>query len=61
MAEDIQIFSGVVSSGPAFILTELHIQDPMEFVFDAPVAAFRLQYLCSCHSFAAIDEVVCLL
>jgi hypothetical protein len=39
----------------------LHIQDPMEFVFDAPVAAFRLQYLCSCHSFAAIDEVVCLL
>ena len=27
----------------------------------APVTAFRLQYLCSCHSFAAIDEVVCLL
>ena len=61
MAEDIQIFSGIVSSGPVFILTELHIQDPMEFVFDTPVAAFRLQYLHSRHSFAAIDEVVCLL
>ena len=61
MAEDIQIFSGIVSSGPAFILTELHIQNPMEFVFNAPVATFSLQYLCSRHSFAAIDEVVCLL
>ena len=43
MAEDIQIFSGVVSSGPAFILTELHIQNPMELVFNTPVAAFCFQ------------------
>ena len=61
MAEDIQIFSRIVSSGPAFILTELHIQAPMEFVFNASVAAFSLQYLRSRHSFAAIDEVVRLL
>ena len=33
----------------------------MEFVFNTPVAAFSLQYLCNRHSFAAIDEVVCLL
>lgn len=59
MVEDIQIFSGIVSSGPAFILTELHIQDPMELVFNTPMAAFSFQYLRSCHSFAAIDEVVC--
>ena len=32
MAEDIQIFSGMVGSGSAFILTELHIQNPMEFI-----------------------------
>ena len=42
MAEDIQIFSGIVSSGSAFILTELHIQNLMELVFNAPVAAFSL-------------------
>lgn len=34
-----EIFSGISGACPALIFAELHIEHPMELIFDAPVAA----------------------
>ena len=60
MAEDIQVLSGVIGPGSAFIFSELHIEYPVELILNPPMAAFGLQYLVSCHPFAAIDKIVSL-
>ena len=61
VTKNIEVFSGIVSSGSAFIFTELHIQDPMKLVFNGPMAAFRFQKLAGCYAAAAVDKIVCLL
>ena len=38
-ADEGQVFGGMGLPGPAGILAELHVQDPVLLVFDAPVAA----------------------
>ena len=34
VTKDLALFRGIVSSGSAFIFTELHIQNPMKLVFN---------------------------
>ena len=61
VTKDLALFRGIVSSGSAFIFTELHIQGPRTLVFNEPMAAFRFQKLACRHAAAAVDEIVCLL
>ena len=61
VTKGLALFRGIVSSGSAFIFTELHIQGPMTLVFNGPMAAFRFQKLACRHAAAAVDEIVCLL
>ena len=61
VTEHIEVFSGIVGSGSAFVLPELHIQDPMKLVFNGPMAAFGFQKLACRHAFAAVDEIMRLL
>ena len=58
MTEQIKVFGGIISPGPALVLAELHIENPVQPVFDSPMTAFCLQYLLCSQSFAAVNEVV---
>lgn len=55
---DVEVFSGVISLRPALIFPELHIQNPVQFVLNLPMAAFALQYLSGGHALADVNEIV---
>ena len=51
-------FERIVFSRAAFILTELHVQYPVETVLDAPMLALCRHKLFGGHVFTAIDEII---
>jgi hypothetical protein len=53
---DCKILRGIVLADPAMVLVEGQIQDPVEPVFEAPIAAFGAQDLL-CIAFQVGDEV----
>ena len=53
-----KIFGGIVRSNPAFILPELHVQYPVQLIFNGPMAAFGFQNLTCSHAFPAINEIM---
>lgn len=61
MPDDVSVFGGIARSGPALSLKELHIQYPVQLIFNSPKAALCLQNLTCRHSFAAKNEIMRLL
>ena len=61
MPDDVSVFGGIARSGPALSLKELHIQYPVQLIFNSPTAALCLQNLTCRHSFAAVNEIMRLL
>ena len=61
MPDDVSVFGGIARSGPALSLKELHIQYPVQLIFNSPKAALCFQNLTCRHSFAAVNEIMRLL
>lgn len=50
VAQDVEILSGIVSSGSALVLSKLHIQYPVQLVLNSPMTAFCFQNLTCSHT-----------